>query len=214
MVGFLNFLGFYCINCKNRLLTIFAVSSFVETVTVNPRNIIEKEKVARKLSDLFELDYDKVLSKLNKNIMIETIAKKVDKEKTNELRKWMLENKILSGINIDEDTKRFYPYNNLASQVIGFCGSDNQGLNGLESKYDEILKGKQGKISRITSAQGEEINNTFEQYSKPIDGDDIVLTIDTTIQGIAEKYLKEACIDNNCTDGGNVIIMNPKNGII
>ena len=96
-----------------------AVSSFVETVTVNPRNIIEKEKVARKLSDLFELDYDKVLSKLNKNIMIETIAKKVDKEKTNELRKWMLENKILSGINIDEDTKRFYPYNNLASQVIG-----------------------------------------------------------------------------------------------
>ena len=191
-----------------------AVSSFVETVTVNPRNIIEKEKVARKLSDLFELDYDKVLSKLNKNIMIETIAKKVDKEKTNELRKWMLENKILSGINIDEDTKRFYPYNNLASQVIGFCGSDNQGLNGLESKYDDILKGKQGKISRITSAQGEEINNTFEQYSKPIDGDDIVLTIDTTIQGIAEKYLKEACIDNNCTDGGNVIIMNPKNGDI
>ena len=77
-----------------------------------------------------------------KRSSIETIAKKVDKEKTNELRKWMKENDIESGINIDEDTKRYYPYSNLASQVIGFCGSDNQGLDGIEAKYDEILKGK------------------------------------------------------------------------
>lgn len=68
------------------------------------------------------------------------------KDKANELRKWMLENNITEGINIDEDTKRYYPYNNLASQIIGFCGSDNQGLNGIESKYEEYLKGKKVQL--------------------------------------------------------------------
>ena len=126
----------------------------------------------------------------------------------------MLENNITEGINIDEDTKRYYPYNNLASQIIGFCGSDNQGLNGIESKYEEYLKGKKGSISRITDASGKVIKNTSEEYNEPTDGDDIILTINATIQGIAEKYLKEACIDNKCTDGGNVIIMNPQNGEI
>ena len=79
-------------------------------------------------------------------MQIETIVKKVNKEKTDELRKWMELNQITTGINIDEDTKRYYPYNNVASQVIGFCGSDNQGLDGIEAKYEETLKGKQGAI--------------------------------------------------------------------
>ena len=192
--------------------TVLAQSSNVEQVTVNPNNIKEKEKVAKELSDLFELDYEKTLSKLKKRTSIVNIAKKVDKEKTNELRKWMDENNITEGINIDEDTKRYYPFNNLASQVIGFCGSDNQGLNGIEAKYDDILKGKQGQISKVTDAKGDKISGKEEQYISPTDGDDIVLTIDATIQGIAEKYLKQACIDNNCENGGNVIIMNPKNG--
>lgn len=192
----------------------FAVSSTVETVTVNPNNISEKEKVAQKLADLFDLDYETVLKKIKKRTSIVTIAQKVEKDKTNELRNWMKDNNITEGINIDEDTKRYYPYNDLASQVIGFCGSDNQGLNGIEAKYDELLKGKKGSISRITDATGGKIDNTSEEYNSPIDGDDIVLTIDATIQGIAEKYLKEACIDNQCTDGGNVVIMNPKNGDI
>ncbi len=189
-----------------------AVSSTVETVTVNPCNIKEKEKVAKELSELFELDYETTLKKVSKKTSIESVAKKVDKEKTNELRKWMNDNNIKSGINIDEDTKRYYPYNNLASQIIGFCGSDNQGLNGIESVYENNLKGKKGAISKITDASGTQIENTSEEYTKPIDGDDIVLTIDATIQGIAEKYLKEACIDNKCTDGGNITIMNPQTG--
>ena len=113
----------------------------------------------------------------------------------------MKENNIVDGINIDEDTKRYYPYNNLASQVIGFCGSDNQGLNGIEAKYDSILKGKVGSISKITDASGRKIEKENEEYISPQDGDDIVLTIDASIQGIAEKYLKEACIDNKCEDG-------------
>lgn len=193
-----------------------AVSSTVETITVNPTNIKEedKERVAKKLSELFELDYESVLKKVKKKSSIETIVKKVDKDKTNELRNWQKENNILTGINIDEDTKRYYPQNSLASQIIGFCGSDNQGLNGIEAKYDKYLSGKAGAISRLTDASGGTIKDTSEEYIEPQDGDDLVLTIDATIQGIAEKYLKEACIDNKCTDGGNIIVMSPKNGDI
>lgn len=195
---------------------VLAVSSSVETVTVNPTHIKDedKEKVAQKLSEIFELDYESVLKKVKKRSSIETIVKKVDKEKTNILREWLGENNITEGINIDEDSKRYYPLNDLASQVIGFCGSDNQGLNGIEAKYDEYLKGKSGSISKVTDASGGTIEDNPEEYNEPQDGDDLVLTIDATIQGIAEKYLKEACIDNKCTDGGNVIIMNPKTGDI
>ena len=195
---------------------ILAVSSTVETVTVNPGNIAkeDKEKVAKKLSELFELDYETTLKKVSKRSSIETIVKKVDKEKTDSLRIWMQENNIISGINIDEDTKRYYPYGKVASQVIGFCGSDNQGLDGIEAKYDNELKGKQGSIQRHTDAKGGEIGEEGENYVSAIDGNDLVLTIDFTIQSIVEKYLEEACIDNKCTDGGNVIAMNPQNGDI
>ena len=193
-----------------------AVSSTVETVTVNPGNIAkeDKEKVAKELSSLFELDYETVLKKVNKRSSIETIVKKVDKEKTDELRKWMEENNIMTGINIDEDTKRYYPYNNLASQIIGFCGSDNQGLDGIEAKYEDELKGTKGSIQRHTDAKGGEIGEEGENYVPAVDGNDLVLTIDLTIQSIVEKYLEEACIDNKCTDGGSIVAMNPQNGDI
>ncbi len=195
---------------------ILAVSSTVETVTVNPGNIAaeNKEKVAKALSDIFELDYETVLKKVKKRSSIETIVKKVEKERTDELRKWIEENNITNGINIDEDTKRYYPYNNFASQIIGFCGSDNQGLDGIEAKYEEELKGEQGAIQKHTDAKGGEIGEEGENYVPAIDGNDLVLTIDLTIQSIVEKYLEEACIDNVCTDGGSIIVMNPQNGDI
>lgn len=196
--------------------TILAVSSTVETITVNPVNISNenKEKVATALANIFELDYETVLKRIKKKSSIETIVKKVDKEKADELRIWMQKNNVDKGINIDEDTKRYYPYNNLASQIIGFCGSDNQGLDGIEALYDEELKGNKGKIVKVTDATGGEIQSESEEYVEAVDGNDLILTIDATIQGIAEKYLKEACIDNECTDGGNIIIMNPQNGDI
>ena len=196
--------------------TILAVSSTVNTITVNPNNIAkeDKEKVAKALSNIFELDYENVLKKVKKNTSIENIAKRVEKEKADELRIWMADNDIEIGINIDEDTKRYYPYNSLASQVIGFCGSDNQGLDGIEAIYEEELQGEKGKITKVTDANGGEIEGEGENYISAIDGNDLVLSIDATIQGIAEKYLKEACIDNKCTDGGNIIIMNPKTGDI
>ena len=196
--------------------TILAVSSTVETITVNPVNIAkeDKEKVAKALSDIFELDYETVFKRVSKKSSIETIVRRVDKEKADKLRIWLKENHITTGVNIDEDTKRYYPYNNLASQVIGFSGSDNQGLDGIEAVYDKELQGEKGKIQKLTDARGGDIENTGENYVPPVDGNDLVLTIDATIQGIAEKYLKEACIDNKCTDGGNIVIMNPKNGDI
>ncbi len=191
-----------------------AVSSSVEAVTINPTNISKenKEKVAKALSDIFELDHEKVLKRLNKRSSIETIVKQVEKSKTDELRKWMEENQITRGINIDEDSKRYYPYGDLAAQVIGFCGNDNQGLDGIEAKYNDELKGTNGKIERQTNAAGESLGD--EEYISAIDGNSLILTIDMTIQSIVEKYLEEACIDNVCTDGGSIIAMNPKNGDI
>ena len=193
---------------------ILAESSSVEAISVNPTLIYEKdkEKVARALSEIFELDYDKVLKKVSKRSSIETMAKKVDKEHADKLRVWMEENNISTGINIDEDSKRYYPYGSVAAQIIGFCGSDNQGLDGIEAKYDTDLKGKNGKINRQTNAAGASLGD--ENYVAAIDGNNLFLTIDFTIQSIVEKYLKEACIDNVCTDGGSIIAMNPRNGDI
>lgn len=196
--------------------TVLAVSSTVQTITVNPTNIPkeDKEKVANALANIFELDYQTVLKKVNKRSSIETIAKKVENDKANELRTWMEQNNITIGINIDEDTKRYYPYNNLASHVIGFCGSDNQGLDGIEVKFDEVLKGTKGKIKKLTDGKGGNLLEGSEEYVPAVDGKDIVLSINMSAQAIVEKYLKQACIDNACTDGGNIVVMNPKTGDI
>ena len=193
-----------------------AVSSTVYTITVNPVAIKEdnKEKVSKILSEIFELDYGKTFKKICKKSSIETIARKQEKEVADKLRRWMLDNKIEEGINIDEDTKRYYPYNTLSSHVIGFCGSDNQGLGGIEAKYNEILQGVKGRITKIKDASGKEIEGTTENYSEAEDGKGIISTIDMTIQSIAEKYLEDACIDNKCTDGGNIIIEDPTTGDI
>lgn len=195
---------------------VLAVSSTVYTVTVNPMKIPDekKEVLAKKLAEIFELDYEKTLKKVNKKSSIETIIKRQDKEKTDNLRTWMEENEIYVGINIDEDTKRYYPFSNLASHVIGFCGSDNQGLEGIEAKYEEVLSGKSGKINSLTDAKGRHFGDEGEKYVEPSDGNDLVLTIDSNIQAIIQKHLEEACIDNVCTDGGSIIAMNPQNGDI
>ena len=193
---------------------ILAQSSSVETVSVNPVNIAKenKEKVAKALSEIFELDYEKVLKRINRKSSIETIIKRVDKEKTDKLRIWMGENNLYTGINIDEDTKRYYPYSSLASHIIGFVGADNQGLDGIEAKYNDILTGKNGSISKMLDGKGNIIGNTSENYEEALQGRNLILTIDMNIQAIVEKYLEEACIENVCTDGGNVIIMDPRNG--
>ncbi len=193
---------------------ILAENSSVESISINPTNIPQeiKDKVTHALCDIFELDYEKISKKVHKRSSIESIVKKVDKSKADELRNWMDTNGITTGINIDGDSKRYYPYGSLASQVIGFCGSDNQGLDGIEAKYDSQLKGTNGKINRQTNASG--ISLGEENYVAATDGNNLILTIDMTIQSIVEKYLEEACIDNICTDGGSIVAMNPRNGDI
>lgn len=207
-----------------------ARSAQVDTVSINPTRIVVKdsdeevaaiktkalkEKVAKAFSDIFELDYEATLEKVSsESLSVQTIAKKVEKDKIDELKAWMKENEIYSGINIDEDTKRYYPYNNLASNLIGFCGTDNQGLEGLEAKWDNVLTGTPGKIISSQDAVQDLIPDQNKTYIAAQNGNDITLTIDVNIQTIAEKYLKQACEENKCAEGGNVIIMNPNNGDI
>ena len=103
--------------------------------------------------------------------------------------------------------KRYYPYNNVASSVIGFCGNDNQGLSGIESKWDSVLKGTPGKIVSSKGSNQEEIPDSEETYISAENGSDLTLTIDLYIQTIVEKYLKQAVEENNCKKGGNAIVM-------
>lgn len=200
-----------------------AISAQVDTITINPTKIKGKddektkelkEKVAKGLSDIFELDYNETLEKVSSDSQVETIVKKVEKDKVDQLKTWMDENDISVGINIDEDTKRYYPYGSLASNVIGFCGSDNQGLSGIESQWDSTLTGTPGKIVSSKDSSQQEIPNAEETYISAENGSDITLTIDLNIQSIVEKYLKQAVEKNECERGGNVIVMNPQNGDI
>lgn len=204
---------------------ILATSSSVDTITINPDKIGEsikdntektqlKENLAKALSEIFELDYNETLSKINSDSKVETIAKKVEQDKVDKLKNWMKENKVTTGINIDEDTKRYYPYGTVLSQVLGSCGSDNQGLSGIEVQWDSVLKGTPGKIVSSKSASQEEIPNAEETYIPAENGSDLTLTIDYRIQTIVEKYLQQAVENNSCENGGSCIVMDPKTGDI
>jgi len=202
-----------------------AISAEVDTVTINPTKIkdkdndedktkIKKEKVAKALSEIFELNYEEVLEKVNSNSSTETIVKKVEQDKITKLEEWMKENEIYAGINIDPDNKRYYPYNNLASQILGFCGTDDQGLFGIEAYWDDVLKGVSGKITTLGDAVSEEIPDTNLEYIPAENGSNITLTLDINVQKVIEKYIKQAVEENNCEYGGNVIVMNPQTGDI
>ena len=176
-----------------------AVSSDVDTISVNPsliskKNDIEgtnalKEKVAQALADIFSLDYNEVLVKVTSTNSVETIVSKVNSDKVSELKQWMNDNNVYSGINIDEDTKRTYPYNNLASNLIGFCGSDNNGLAGIEYYWDSTLAGTSGKVTTAIDVLQNSIPDDNEIYIAAQNGSDITLSIDVNIQSIVEKYL-------------------------
>lgn len=192
-----------------------AISEKVDTISINPSKISEdkKELVTKGLSDIFSLDYTETLAKVNSTSSVETIAKKVETDKVKELETWMSNNKIKTGINIDEDKKRYYPYNELASQVIGFCGTDNQGLAGIESSYDNILTGRSGKIVTTIDLNNSEISDDHTTYVEVENGSDVYLTIDVNIQAVVEKHIKEAVENNEC-EYASSIIMEPSTGNI
>ena len=126
----------------------------------------------------------------------------------------MKDNEIASGINIDADVKRYYPYGNLASSLIGFCDTDNNGQEGLELEWNSVLSGTPGKMVTITDAVSGLIPDKNQSYVAAENGSNITLTIDATIQSIVEKYLKQACIENDCKSGGTAIVMDPSTGDI
>ena len=210
-------------NIYDRTGRALAISAQVDTITINPSKIKGKtdestqklkETVSKGLSEIFELNYDEVFQKVTSNSQVETIIKKVEQEKVDKLKTWMDENDISVGINIDEDTKRYYPCSTVASNVIGFCGNDNQGLAGIEYNWDSVLTGTPGKIVSSKGSDQAEIPNAEETYISAENGSDLSLTIDFNIQTIVEKYLKQAVEENECSRGGNVIVMDPKTGDI
>ena len=191
-----------------------AKSEKVDTISINPTKISKEKKVlvATGLSQIFELDYEETLAKVNSTSSFETIIKKVENDKVQELQQWMTDNKITTGINIDEDTKRYYPYNDLASQVIGFYGTE-QGWAGIELSYDNILTGRSGKIITRTDLNNSEISDDYSTYVEVENGNDVYLTIDVNIQSIVEEYLAEAVEDGEC-EYATGIIMEPSTGNI
>lgn len=194
-----------------------AVSITVETITVVPSNVKNDEmkgKIAKYFSENHGLLYDEVLKILNKKTSVpQTLMKKVDKNVTDAVRTWVSTEKI-KGISIVEDTKRSYPHGSLASHLIGFCGTDNQGLYGIEAKYEKYLKGVPGKVVTTKDANGNEMPVESSTYINPENGYNVTLTIDEVVQHIAEKYLKQAIEENECENGGTVLIMKPKTGEI
>lgn len=190
-----------------------AISADVDTISINPLLITEKEKVATALSDIFELDYKKTLEQVKSNAPVVTIAKKVEKDKVTALTEWMESNKISNGINIDKDSKRSYPYSNLASNLIGFTGTDNNGLEGIELKWDSTLAGTAGKIVTTGDVNNDEISTDTDQYVAVENGSNLYLTLDVNIQLIVEKYLEKYAKKNDC-EGGSAIIMKPSTGEI
>lgn len=192
-----------------------AISEEVDTISINPARIPsdKKELVAKGLTEIFSLDYNETLSKVNSDSAVETIIKKVEADKVKELERWMSKNKIKTGINIDGDSRRYYPYKELASQVIGFCGTDNQGLAGVESSYDNILTGRSGKIVTTIDLNNSEISDNHTTYVEVENGSDVYLTLDVNIQSTVEKYIKESVENNEC-EYASSIIMEPSTGNI
>ena len=192
---------------------ILAISTSIETISVIPAQVTNPEAVAGKLAEILELDYTETLEKVKTRQSIVTIKKKVEKEKTDLIREWILETDN-DGIKIDESVERIYPNNSLASHVLGFVGTDSQGLYGIEKTYDDVLTGTPGRIISETDGRGNAIPFSSESYYAAQNGNDLVVSIDSRIQHFTEKYLEQAVIDNQCVKGGVAIVMKPETGDI
>lgn len=188
--------------------TVLAKSASVATIGVVHAQVQDAEQVAKILSEKLGLKYDEVLKRVTKKVAFERIATKVEKEVADEIR-----NLNLPGVKVDEDSKRYYPYNTLASQTLGFVGKDNQGIVGIEVKYDTYLKGKPGKILMETNGRGERRMEKSEMRIDPMNGDNLVTTLDITLQQYAEQALDKIVKEKNAKRGA-IVLLNPQNGEI
>ena len=192
-----------------------AVSATTESVIVNPSTIEEgtEERVAQVLSELLEVEYETVLEKTQKDSQYELIKSRVEKETTDQIREIMTEEN-LSGIEMTDDSKRYYPYNNFASHVIGFTGTDGYGLTGIEVMYEDVLAGTPGKIVTARNAANTDMPFQYEQYIEAEDGLSVVLTIDEVIQHFLEKHLESALEEYKAAKGVAGIVMDVNTGEI
>lgn len=187
---------------------VLADNRIVYTVSVIHNQIDNTEKVIKSLTEVLSLDEETVRKKVEKRSIREIIKVNVSKEKAKELEKLKLE-----GVKIDADYKRYYPYNELASKVIGFTGADNQGILGLEVKYDKVLTGENGYIYAVTTARGIEIEGEAGRRKEGIPGNSLVTSIDIRLQKYAEDMANMA-LERHKAKRVCIIMMNPQNGEI
>lgn len=187
---------------------IVATNKTVCTISVIHSQIDDPERVIDVLCDELGLSEETVRKRVEKYSSIERVKTNVDKVTGDKIRSY-----ALAGVKVDEDFKRFYPYGSLASKVLGFTGSDNQGIIGLEVKYEEFLKGKNGYILTMTDARGVEIEDAGEGRIEPIAGNDLYISLDSNIQKFAEQSASKV-MEAKAADSVCIIIMNPKNGEI
>ena len=198
---------------------ILAMNASVDTIFISPAEIVKNKEdpqlIARELSEILDVDYDKILAMTkNTDRWYEVVKRKVEPEVSEKVRAFKKENN-LTGVKIEPDTKRYYPYGNLAAHVIGFVGQDNNGLYGLEQRYDSYLTGSAGRIIRATDNRGTDmLFVNYEDYYDETKGDDMNLTIDATIQYYLEKHLQQAVEDYDVQNGAAAIAMDPNSGAI
>lgn len=195
-------------NIYDRNGVVLAENKTVCTISVIHSQIEDPEKVIAVLTKELGMSEETVRKRVEKVSSIERIKTNVEKETGDAIRAYEL-----AGVKIDEDYKRYYPYNELASKVIGFTGGDNQGIIGIEVKYDEYLEGINGKILTLTDARGVEIKNAGERRSEPAEGDDLYLSLDYNIQ----MYAAQAAVkvrEEKQADSVSILVMNPQNGEI
>ena len=186
--------------------TVLATNKSVCTISVIHNQIEEPEKVIEMLVRELGIPEETARKRVEKVSSIERVKTNVVKETGDAIRAYGL-----SGVKVDEDYKRYYPYGTLASKVLGFTGADNQGILGLEVKYDEYLQGTNGKILTLTDARGIEIENAGESRLEPVNGYDLCLSLDRNIQMYCEQAAKKVCTKKSA-DSVSVIVMNPQNG--
>lgn len=186
--------------------TVLATNKSVCTISVIHNQIEEPEKVIEMLVRELGIPEETARKRVEKVSSIERVKTNVAKETGDAIRAYGL-----SGVKVDEDYKRYYPYGTLASKVLGFTGADNQGILGLEVKYDEYLQGTNGKILMLTDARGIEIENAGESRLEPVNGYDLCLSLDRNIQMYCEQAAKKVCTKKSA-DSVSVIVMNPQNG--
>ncbi len=199
----------------DRNMKTLAASATVWTVIISPNDIDDddRELIAKGLSEILDMDYQVILDDTYKENYYEIVKRKVELPIADEVREFALENKIYS-ITLAEDSKRYYPYGNFAAAIIGFTGTDSQGLSGLESYFDETLTGTAGRIVSARTAWGDNMPFSYEQVFEAEDGNSLVLTIDETLQHFLEKHLETAVIEHNVQNGAAGIAINPKTGEI